>query len=399
MEVKLNKLGMDPEKADLDVYEKLASRAVMVSEMLDTERRFLNGLLRLTKPENILEIGVSQGGSTAVILNAISDRKDTRLVSIDNSEYYYKDTTLKVGCIVDEIYPEGNDQWTLYAGKDPVEVLPEIDTEFDFCVIDTRHVHPVESMNFLTALPYLKEDAIVVLHDIGAYLVDLKNFPNLAFACKILFDSVTGKKLRPKEKYRRITNIGAFQVNRDTWEYIENVFYSLEFPWGLMPDSACMVEQFVREHYPNQCYRIFRNARIMNAIQLNNGNSFEIGNTLDEKDDHELANADKLIFVGGLFEAEHYLKQFDLCHMRKPDVIWDMNYNIIKDCCGIPVEALKMDSLSQDAKSFLVIVINEESLFFDKIVEELKNVGFKRYITEKELRKIVMNNMFRQVVE
>lgn len=43
----------------------------------------INGLIRKHKPKNCLEIGVAKGGSSILILNAIKDLPDSRLVSID----------------------------------------------------------------------------------------------------------------------------------------------------------------------------------------------------------------------------------------------------------------------------------------------------------------------------
>ena len=52
--------------------------------IMDLDTAFLiNGLIRRHKPKNCLEIGVARGGSAILILNAIKDLPDARLVSID----------------------------------------------------------------------------------------------------------------------------------------------------------------------------------------------------------------------------------------------------------------------------------------------------------------------------
>lgn len=51
--------------------------------MSEHERRFLNGIIRELKPEKILEVGVSAGRSSVIILNAIKDIEDAKLYSID----------------------------------------------------------------------------------------------------------------------------------------------------------------------------------------------------------------------------------------------------------------------------------------------------------------------------
>ena len=49
----------------------------------------INGLIRKLKPKNLLEIGVARGGSSILILNAIKDFPDSRLVSIDIREQFF----------------------------------------------------------------------------------------------------------------------------------------------------------------------------------------------------------------------------------------------------------------------------------------------------------------------
>ena len=52
-------------------------------EMTTDEQRFVNGMVRKVKPKKIVEIGVAYGGTSAIILNAIKDIKDSKLYSID----------------------------------------------------------------------------------------------------------------------------------------------------------------------------------------------------------------------------------------------------------------------------------------------------------------------------
>ena len=138
------------------------------SEMNNIERRFINGLIRYYRPKNLLEVGVSYGGGTANILNAIKDMPESRLVSIDKMKQWYKDKSVLVG---DAVHAANTElpigRWNLYAGADPSEVMDKICSPFDFAVIDTAHVHPIETMNFLCILPCLSDGAIVVMHDIS----------------------------------------------------------------------------------------------------------------------------------------------------------------------------------------------------------------------------------------
>ena len=57
--------------------------------MWSNQREFLNGVVRKFKPKKIVEIGVSKGGGSCIILNAIQDIKNAHLYSIDLSNGTY----------------------------------------------------------------------------------------------------------------------------------------------------------------------------------------------------------------------------------------------------------------------------------------------------------------------
>ena len=86
------------------------------SEMLPVESAFLNGIIRKHRPRKILEIGVAAGASSALILNAIKDIPGAHLYSIDLSQSYYKNATLKTGFLVKKSFPELMSKWTLSTG-------------------------------------------------------------------------------------------------------------------------------------------------------------------------------------------------------------------------------------------------------------------------------------------
>ena len=67
---------------------------------------FLNGLIRKIKPKNCLEIGVANGGSSILILNAIKDIKDSFLISLDLNNQSYRNSSLKTGNRVESFFPE-----------------------------------------------------------------------------------------------------------------------------------------------------------------------------------------------------------------------------------------------------------------------------------------------------
>ena len=52
--------------------EELHKKMEFKTEMLSDEQGFLCGIIKKVKPKKIVEIGVAEGGTTAVIMNAVS---------------------------------------------------------------------------------------------------------------------------------------------------------------------------------------------------------------------------------------------------------------------------------------------------------------------------------------
>jgi len=231
MNAALLKLDPPPESYGKALMHNVSDSVGKLSEMHEVERAFVTGLLMHYKPQKVLELGVSAGAGTITILNAIKDVEGAHLYSVDLFEKYYRDQSKSSGWMVGEYIPECNGLWTAFLGKDISEVIDEIGNGIDFLVLDTAHVHPVETLNFLCVLPFLNDGAIVVLHDVSLFLKK-GGFKTASYACGLLLSSVTADILMPVEKYAPYANIGAFQITGDTRKYIKNVFMSLFFPWG-----------------------------------------------------------------------------------------------------------------------------------------------------------------------
>ena len=58
---------------------------------------FINGIIRKHRPKNCLEVGVAQGGSSVLILNAIKDINGAKLISLDLNNNFYLDPNYKTG--------------------------------------------------------------------------------------------------------------------------------------------------------------------------------------------------------------------------------------------------------------------------------------------------------------
>lgn len=148
-----------------EILDSKPNDSSTLSQMTYKERCFLNGIIRQNKPKKILEVGVSAGGSSAVILNSIKDCDEARLYSVDYSERWYIDDSKHTGFAIDSQFSHLKDKWQLYTGGTTAKFIEQIGGDIDLCLIDTVHANPGEFLDFLIVLPYLKKNAIVVLHD------------------------------------------------------------------------------------------------------------------------------------------------------------------------------------------------------------------------------------------
>ncbi|MDR2523791.1 MAG: class I SAM-dependent methyltransferase [Synergistaceae bacterium] len=246
-----------------DVLEKISQEIQTTSEMTVLERKFLNGLLNYFRPRKILEVGVSAGGSSAIILNTIKNNEKAKLFSVDYSMSYYKDSSFDVGWKAKELFPD-NQQWILKTGVDAAEVIEEIGSGIDFVLLDTVHRHPAETLSFISIFPYLSPHCVVVLHDINLFDPDLSevNTAYATYATKILFDTITADKIIPAFDNNIYPNIGAFQINEDTLKYISDVLRSLYFPWGFQMDKRILnaTEIIVKTKYSVEDFELFQKA-------------------------------------------------------------------------------------------------------------------------------------------
>ena len=122
--------------------------------LLEEEARFINGLIRKNKPKNCLKIGVANGGSSIVILNAIKDIQNSALVSLDLNKELFRDPTKLTGYRVYQYFPELTKNWKLYTGNQPHKFLVNLNMKFDFVFLDSAHATPGEIINFIEVLPF-----------------------------------------------------------------------------------------------------------------------------------------------------------------------------------------------------------------------------------------------------
>ena len=227
--------------------------------MAKNERYFLNGMIRALKPKKILEVGVANGGGSAIILNAISDINGAKLYSVDYTEKSYRYPDKPSGFLVEEKFPNLMDKWQIFRGGDISCFLEEIGGDIDLLMLDTVHTHPWETLNFLCILPFMDNNSWTVLHDITLFTnPDSRD----ALACRYLFANVVSDEKitpAPDDGEGKFANIGAFKVSEVTRKYIDNLFEALVIAWNIQLSDKDIsdISAVIRKYYAPEQYKFF----------------------------------------------------------------------------------------------------------------------------------------------
>lgn len=235
-------------------------------EMSPFESAFLCGLLKKYRPKKIVEVGIAGGGTTAIILQCLEMLHIENFVmhSIDYLERFYKNEHYQSGFLANEakefICERVRQNHHFHFGNIAAAFMKEIGGNIDFLIIDTMHRLPGEILDFISLLPWLGENAVVVLHDIA--LNQYSHFScSDCFATGELFSSVTAEKFINYDASQEgaYPNIGAFIVNEDTKKYIANVFLSLFITWGYQPEERQLAEyrKVIKGHYQRELLELF----------------------------------------------------------------------------------------------------------------------------------------------
>ena len=239
-------------------------------QMNREEANFINGIIRKNKIKKCLEIGVANGGSSIVILNAIKDIDNSFLVSLDLNEYMFMNPTKKTGFRVNKYFPELTQKWKLFTGDQPHKFLVKLNITFDFLFLDTAHITPGEIINFIEALPFLNDNSIIVLHDIKWHFTrrsKTKFYP----APILLMSSIFGDKVLLGSN-TQFNNIGAvFLYSHQENHYLDYFLLLFNF-WEYMPNEIQIddLRIFIKSYYKKKVYlNLFNEAVSYNQKSLN----------------------------------------------------------------------------------------------------------------------------------
>ena len=199
---------------------------------------FINGIIRKYKPKKCLEVGVARGGSSVLILNAINDIENSFLISLDLNTKLYVDKKYDTGYIVNTHFPELTKKWKLFTGEQPHIFLQNLKIKFDFVFLDTAHVTPGEFLNLIEILPFLNENAIIILHDLTWHFIrEYMNKSIKRTATNIFLMSVLNGDKLIIENSKEIENIGAVFLYKNQKKHYLDYFLLLLGYWEYMPSE------------------------------------------------------------------------------------------------------------------------------------------------------------------
>ena len=223
-------------------------------DLWDNQAEFLNGIIRHFHPIKILEIGVKFGGSSIIILNAIKDFKNSKLFSIDLS------SSKRIGKCVRNLFPNFFKKWSLFIGNIATEFIEKIGNKIDIAFIDSAHFEPGEIIDFLIILPFLKEEAIIIIHDIANQITISKE--RNEWAPYIIFNSIRGEKFFPSGNKTLTNDIGAVKLEKNQKKFYHDYFRLLGGQWQYFPKEIYInsLRNHFKKYYDEECLNIFEEA-------------------------------------------------------------------------------------------------------------------------------------------
>ena len=218
----------------------------------------INGIIRKLKPKNCLEVGVARGGGSILILNAIKDIKNSRLVSLDLNKNLYFNRSYLTGYRVKKYFPELTNKWQLFTGEQPHIFLQKLKIKFDFVFLDTAHISPGEIINIIEILPFLNENAIIILHDIMLHFSKesiREKIQSVSSPQLLLMSVLQGEKIVIKNS-KGIDNMGVIFLYRNQKEHYLDYFLLLLSFWDYIPSEkqSNEIRTFIQKYYNSELY-------------------------------------------------------------------------------------------------------------------------------------------------
>ena len=132
-------------------------------------------------------------------------------------------------------------------------IIESIKDEIDLVFIDTVHINPGEMLDWLMALPFLKNESIVILHDTFYQYHDNKVIKKkIHTSNNLLLCYIWGELILPHYGYSAFyRNIGALKLATEQKKYYYQYFLALGNQWEYMPNEneLKLMRDFFMKYY------------------------------------------------------------------------------------------------------------------------------------------------------
>ncbi len=266
-------IEIEPYFEPIDIFEKIGERK---TELTDDSLGFICGMIKRNRPKKIVEIGVSAGGTSCVILNCIEKLNiDAKLYSVDLAYTYHFDERRTCGFQLKDAEPylSKYKQHMLLLGKTIAERIDEImndNQKIDLLILDTIHYLPGELWDFLVCMPFMSEKGCVICDDL---LFGHEGENTQAIATKVLFDTVVADKCFLANK--SYETLMGFQLNEHSWLYKSDYFSALFTPWWYYPSERQIsaYRNIIENYYSINELKLFDKANEINKKTVFNQNN------------------------------------------------------------------------------------------------------------------------------
>lgn len=332
------------------------------------------------KTKKIVEVGISNGGTTSCIIKTVMDFKlDSDVYGVDISKVCYRNSKYESGFLAKEVAKDLDfNKLHIFTGDVVASFLDDIakNHDIDFLILDTTHSVPGEILEFIVCYPFLTSNATVVLHDVGMNLISNNTTEH---ATKVLFDVVSADKYMLNLDFTGLSfpNIAAFQLNNRTPDSLNSLFSSLSLSWEYLIDDLYLAKylSFIKKYYSEaqysylvdllkvQEYRYFRNFLLREF-----GVDFMLTNEAWKNTNN------KIVIYGAGSSGKSIYKYAKICGLRVDAIACSDEYpKPTKDFLDIPVYYISELPFKPSECSF---VIASEKKFQTQIKKNLLKYNY-----------------------
>jgi len=193
---------------------------------------FLDTLIKALRPDQVYEVGVASGTSSALILSTMASYGDPSKIwlhSYDITDICYFDPSHAIGDATRTMVPHLLKQWKVNPGTTALDVPRKKASQTkSLYFIDANHSHPWPTLDLIALLPGLKPGDHVALHDINLPTITAGRFPD--YGVQWLFEDWVGESIVPDVP---VPNIGAIVIPEDKTVIRASLEKTLARPWPL----------------------------------------------------------------------------------------------------------------------------------------------------------------------